>query len=278
MKHLPSDFRWSFSKLASFLQCPYSFYLSYIKNDKPDEIENYFSQYGSFAHKLLELWAKDELPAFCLAEEWRDGYEEAVTMPPPPFPKGMADKYYNAAMDYFDHFEGFGDEWEVLSAEKKFVIRLGQYNVSGIADLVLKNKNTGELWVIDHKSKSMNSMKKEHALYRRQLYLYAMWCKEEFGEYPTKISFNMFKEGVFIDEDFSLDLLEETKKWFIDTIHEIENLDVIEVWETKLNSYFCGQICGVAPECDDYQQLRQEELDRYYAKKQLEAEMMGGVV
>lgn len=277
MKHLPNDFRWSFSKLASFLQCPFSFYLSYVKYDKPDEVENYFSQYGSFAHKLLEMWAKDEIPAFCLAEEWRDGYEEAVTMPPPPFPKGMAEKYFNAAEVYFNNFNGFGDEWVVLSAEKKFVLKIDKYNVSGIADLVLKNKDTGELWIIDHKSKSMNSMKKEYALYRRQLYLYAMWCKEAFGEYPTKISFNMFKEGVFLDESFSLDLLEETKQWFISTIREIETCDALEDWSTKLNSYFCGQICGVALDCEDYQQLRQEELDRYYAKKQAEADAMGVV-
>lgn len=277
MKHLSDNpgFRWSFSKLASFLQCPYSFYLSYVKNDNPDEMDNYFSQYGTFAHKLLEMWAKDELPAFCLAEEWREGYDEAVTMPPPPFPKGMAEKYYIAAEQYFDAFDGFGDDWEVVSAEKKFVLRLGKYDVSGIADLVLRNKNTGELWVVDHKSKSMNSLRKELNLYRKQLYLYAMWCKEEFGAYPVKISFNMFKEGCFVDEEFSLDALDETKKWFLDTIHQIEDIDALECWETKVNSYFCGNICSLALECADYQQLRQEELDRYYAKKALEAEMYG---
>ena len=213
--------------------------------------------------------------AFCLAEEWREGYDEAVTMPPPPFPKGMAEKYYIAAEQYFDAFDGFGDDWEVVSAEKKFVLRLGKYDVSGIADLVLRNKNTGELWVVDHKSKSMNSLRKELNLYRKQLYLYAMWCKEEFGAYPVKISFNMFKEGCFVDEEFSLDALDETKKWFLDTIHQIEDIDALECWETKVNSYFCGNICSLALECADYQQLRQEELDRYYAKKALEAEMYG---
>ena len=278
MKHLTDDFRWSFSKLASFLQCPYAFYLSYVKGNKPDEIENYFSQYGSFAHKLLEGWAKDEIPSFCLADEWRSGYEEAVTMPPPPFPKGMAEKYYVAAENYFDNFDGFGADWEVLSAEKRFRLKIDKYTLAGIADLVLKNTKTGELWVIDHKSKSMNSMKKEYNLYRRQLYLYALWCKEEFGSYPTKISFNMFKEGTFLDEEFSIDLLEETIQWVVDTIHQIETIDCLEAWETKPNSYFCGQICGVSLECNDYQQLRQEELGRYLAKKQAEADMMGGIV
>ena len=122
----------------------------------------------------------------------------------------------------------------------------------------------------------MNSMKKELNLYRKQLYLYAMWCYEAFGAYPVKISFNMFKEGCFVDETFSLDSLNETRKWFVDTIHEIETMDVLEAWDTKVNSYFCGQICGVAMDCEEYQIKRQEELERYRAKKQAEEAMMNG--
>ena len=275
MKHLPDNFRWSFSKLASYLQCPYSFYLTYIKDEREDEVENYFSQYGSHAHRILEQWANDELPAFLMADAWRDGYDEAVNMPPPPFPKGMAEKYYNAAVDYFEHFNGFGDEWEVLSAEKKFVIDIGGYTVSGIADLVLRNKGTGSLWVIDHKSKSQNSMKKELNLYRKQLYLYAEWCFREFGVYPEKVSFNMFKEGTFVDEVFSEAALKETMDWFVSTIKAIETADLFEDWPTKYSSYFCAQICSVALSCDVYHDKKAEELDRWRAKKAAEEAMLG---
>ena len=278
MEQMKEGFRYSFSKLAAFKQCPMSFYLSYVKGDKPDEIENYFSQFGSFAHKLLEQWALGELPSFCLAEEWTAGYDENVVMPPPPFPRGMSEKFYNAALDYFENFDGFGDEWEVVSAEKKFVLNLEGYQISGIADLLLRNVNTGEFWIIDHKSKSLNSLKKELNIYRKQLYLYAMWCKETYGAYPTKISFNMFKEGCFVDEAFSLDALEETKRWFLDTIHEIEDFDVFELWEAKYNSYFCSNICGVCQECDTYHEKRAEEIERWKAKKEAEEAMINGVM
>ena len=280
MEHLKPDFRWSFSKLAAFRQCPMSFYLTYIKEAHEDELPNFFGLYGSFCHKLLEDWALDRTPAFCLAEEYKAGYEEAVTMPPPAFPKGFGEKAYNAGLQYFESFDGFGSEWDVLSAEKKFVTNIEGYTVSGIADLVLKHRETGELWVIDHKTKSSASLRKELNIYRKQLYLYALWCKEEFGSYPTKISFNLLKENKWVDEVFSEAELEETKKWFVDTIHEIEFCDICELWKTCMNEddqktgYFCSQICGVATICETYQVVKAREIEAWRAKKQAEEDAM----
>ena len=273
MKHLPNNFRWSFSKLAAYKQCKQSFYLQYIACNQEQEIDSYYSQYGSFAHKLLEEYYKGDLPSFCLADAWRDGYEENVTMPPPRFPAGLGDKYFAAAEEYFENFQDLPDKYEVLSVENKFVINLEGYNISGIADLVIQDKETMDIIVIDHKSKSMSSLKKERNLYRKQLYLYALWVYETYGRWPAKLIFNMFKEHTEVVEDFSLDALEETKKWFLDTIHEIETDDVFESWDTNYSSYFCGQICSCATECDKYQVKRSEEIERWRQKKQAEEDM-----
>ena len=278
MNHLPDNFRWSFSKLAAYRQCKRSFYLQYIVANQEDQIESYYSQYGSFAHKLLEQYYKGDLPSFCLADAWREGYESDVTMPPPRFPVGLGDKYYAAAEEYFENFQDLDtDRYDVLSVERKFVIDLDGYQISGIADLVLRDNEDPDhhgIIVIDHKSKSMNSLKKERNLYRKQLYLYALWVKQEFGQWPTKLIFNMFKEHTEIVEEFSIDEMEATKKWFLDTIHEIETSDVFEDWDTNYSSYFCGQICSCAAECDEYHVQRAEEIERWKAKKQAEEEMM----
>ena len=276
MQHLPNNFRWSFSKLASFRQCPMSFYLTYLQEAHEDELPNFFGLYGSFCHKLLEDWALDKIPAFCLADEYRAGYDDAVTMPPPSSLKGYGEKAYNAGLQYFETFDGFGDDWQVVSAEKKFTIDISGYTVVGIADLVLKHKETGDLWIIDHKTKSSSSLRKELNVYRKQLYLYAMWCKNEFGAYPVRISFNLLKENKWVHESFSLDALEETKRWFVDTIREIETCDMFELWNTCIGesdvktNFFCSSICGVAPSCETYQIVRAREIEEWKEKKAAE--------
>lgn len=276
MKHLPNNFRYSFSKLAAYKQCKQSFYLQYVVGNQEQEIESYYSQFGSFAHKLLEMYFKNEIPVFCLADAWREGYEENVTMPPPRFPAGLGDRYFSAAEEYFENFNGLPDNYEVLSVEKKFVINLEGKNISGIADLVIRDKNDGGIIIWDHKSKSMSSLKKEINLYRKQLYLYALWVYEEYGVWPKQLVFNMFKEHTYVTEDFSMEAMEESKKWFIDTISEIEACDVFEDWDTNYSSYFCGQICSCAGECDEYQTKRAEEIERWKAKRQAEEDATYG--
>ena len=273
MKHLTADFRYSFSKLAGYLQCPRSFYLNYVMKDS-EGVGNFFGEVGSWCHSLLESWAKDEIPAFLLAEEFEAGYDEHVKMAPPPFPKNLGATSHDQCLSYFENFDGFGDEWEVISVEDKFILTYEGYNISGIADLVLRHKETGAIRIIDHKTKSAASMAKEINLYRKQLYLYALWVKQEFGQWPAKLIFNMFKEHTEIVEEFSIDEMEATKQWFLDTIHEIETSDVFEDWDTNYSSYFCGQICSCAAECDEYQVQRAEEIERWKAKKQAEEEMM----
>lgn len=277
MKHLPSNFRWSFSKIAAFHQCPMSFYLTYIENPgSDDELPGYFSEYGSLMHSILEQYYKGDLPEFCLADEWRSRYESEVIVAPPPFPKGFGEKNYNAAVNYLENFTGLPDGYDVISVEKKFVIDIGGYQVSGIADLVIGSTDCTEVIIVDHKTKSAASMKKEYQLYRKQLYLYAIWYKEWKGSYPTKLRFNMVKDGTYIDEGFDEAMVEETKKWFLDGIHAIEECDIFESWTTCIGAeetkepYFCKWICGCNTSCDDYQRVHQYAIEAWKAKKEAE--------
>jgi hypothetical protein len=213
---------------------------------------NFYSDYGTFAHQLLEQYAKEEIPCFALAEAYEQGFDVCVTHDPPPFPKGLREKYYEAGLHYFDAFDGFGDEWEIAlidgkpAVECKFEIRIGGYPFVGIADLVLRHKKTGAYMVIDHKSKSRKSMEKEIGTYRRQLYIYAAFIKEKLGVYPEKLCFNMFKEGYLIEERFNQEAFDEAMTWVVDTNEQI----LLEFeWEPQPSDYFCRFICGVLDYC-----------------------------
>lgn len=220
------------------------FKLTYI--DKVERQDNAFSEFGTFCHKLLESYATDKLPLIALAEEYESGFDDSVRHCFPPFPKGMGQKYYEAGKRYFENFEGFGEEWEILSVERWFELDIEGNKIAGLADLVLRHKVTGEIMVVDHKSKSATSMKRDLDVYRKQLYIYAMYVKEKWGVWPSILRFNMFKEGFNIDEPFDLSQVEATKQWILDTIREIREE---KEWKVSSSSYFCRWVCSCIDHC-----------------------------
>lgn len=221
-----------------------AFKLQYI--DKVPQEENAYAEYGLLCHSLLERWAKGELMSFELADVYEAEYDEAVKHYFPPFPKGLAGKYYEEGLQYFRSFDGFGDDKEILSVEDRFELDIRGNRFVGIADLVLRDRNTGGITVIDHKSKSMNSMKKAQYENTRQLYTYAAYVKEHFGEFPVLLRFNMFRYGVNIDEPFSMERYEETLDWIERTIAEIK---AEKEWKVSSSSYFCRFICSTRLHC-----------------------------
>ena len=194
----------------------------------------------------MERWAKGELMSFELADAYEAEYDEAVKHYFPPFPKGMAGQYYDEGLQYFQSFDGFGDDKEILSVEDKFELDIRGNRFVGIADLVLQDKKTGDIIVIDHKSKSMNSMKKAQYENTRQLYTYAAYVKERFGEFPTLLQFNMFRYGVNINEPFAMERYEETMDWIERTIAQIK---AEKEWKVSSSGYFCRFICSTRLHC-----------------------------
>ena len=86
-----------------------------------------------------------------------------------------------------------------------------------------------------------------------------------------------------IEEPFDESMVEETKQWFIDSIHEIEECDIFENWTTCITeeeydkakeSYFCKHICGVNPSCERYQDVHNAAIEAWKAKKAAEEEAM----
>ena len=184
--------------------------------------------------------------SFELADAYEAEYDEAVKHYFPPFPKGLAGRYYDEGLQYFRSFDGFGGDMEILSVEDKFELDIRGNRFVGIADLVLRDRNTGDITVIDHKSKSMNSMKKAQYENTRQLYTYAAYVKERFGAFPTLLRFNMFRYGVNIDEPFSMKRYEETMDWIERTIAEIR---AEKEWKVSSSGYFCRFICSTRLHC-----------------------------
>lgn len=245
MCKLPKDFRFAFSKLQLYEQCPMAFKLIYVDHAVVDD-GNAYSDYGTFCHQLLEQWAKGQLLDFMLADAYERGYEQAIKHDFPSFPAGQWDKFRQQGLDYFTSFDGFGDNYEILSVEQKFVTTFAGYPFSGIADLILKDKTTGDIVVIDHKSKSRSSMEKDLDVYRKQLYIYAHNVMETYGKFPKKLIFNGFRENYVYEQEFDPQVYVKSLEWVGETIHKIEN---DSMWVVSSSPFYCRNLCGAFFAC-----------------------------
>lgn len=241
---------WSFSRITAYNQCPYQFFLRYINGTKGEE--NFFSQYGSFVHKILEKYAKGELSLFDLVDYYEQHYSENVTYPAPPNKyTDIGQLYYDKGLDYLENIDLDLENYEILGVEKEVHFTIGKYKMVGFIDLLLKDKETGDITVLDHKSGSLKMKKngeiskseEEHfKLFKRQLYLYSIAVINEYGIKPKFLKWNLFKDQNSITIEFNDKDFEEAKQWVINTIHTIEN-DTL--WLPNPQDYFCRNLCDM---------------------------------
>lgn len=236
--------RWSYSSVNSYQQCPRQFKLSYI--DALPRVDNAFSDWGSFMHYLLEQYFKGKLEFFELSQIYVNEYSKHIkcTFPPNKY-VNLNESYYNKGKEYLDNFDGDFDDCEVLAVEQKVKLDIGGRPFVGVIDLVARGPD-GKYRVIDHKSKKSFASKREEAEYLRQLYLYSIWIKQNYGEYPSQLIFNMFRGGKKVIHDFVEDELSAAIEWFTSTIDSIYS---DTEFKASPNEFFCNFLCGVRHYC-----------------------------
>lgn len=57
--HIIDEMTWSYSRITAYEDCPYRFYLKYIKKIKG--VRHFFSDYGSFMHLIIQKFLTGEL-------------------------------------------------------------------------------------------------------------------------------------------------------------------------------------------------------------------------
>lgn len=149
----------SFSQLTTAEACPYEYYLSKIAGVEP--IENAFAEAGVFAHELLASWAQGELPLKELPIQWVQRFDKVVTAEFPHYlaKKGYRQKLFDAILTYLAEFDGFPG-FEIIGVEKEFNSMIAGEQFVGIIDLLLRDKKTDEIVIVDFKSCSLASFKK----------------------------------------------------------------------------------------------------------------------
>ena len=241
---MPEKERYSFSKLTTFEQCRYQYYLNYIEKRKGEQ--NAFAQYGTFVHSLLEQHAKGELAVWELLDVYRDGYDQAVTHPFPPNKYvDLAESYYHDGYEFLKNFDGL-DELEILGTETRFKETLDDFYYTGVIDLTYRDKDGG-IVVQDWKSKSKFANKKEQAEYARQPLSYGLHIINKFKIPPKTLRFYMFRKRGIIDIPFTTQDYENTLCWIRGTVKEIREC---KVWDATPDKFFCDELCNYRDTCE----------------------------
>ena len=260
-KELLDRMTWSFSRVTSYTHCPKMFKLTYI--DHKDKLPNGFSDYGTFLHELLESYYLGETDLWDLLSKYKEEYDEAVpSVFPPNKHVDLKQSYFEAGRQYLASFEDPWSDCEILGVEQKVETIVNGYKFVGYIDLVLRDPE-GRIIIVDHKSRAKFKNEIERRDYLHQLYLYSLYVKETYGEYPYKLVFNVFRFGIIDETIFEEEELEITKRWFVNEIHRIYGdekfQDAIAIRftkqgkklkEFKKDDFFCNYICSVRRSCN----------------------------
>lgn len=263
---------WSFSRLNSFYNCRYEWKLRYIDCNKSEN--GFFGEYGSLIHKILEKYEKGELSLFELNDYYEEHFSESVPHDAPPNKYvDIKQSYYEKGLDYLNNIDLDLDKYEILGVEKEVRFQISGKDFIGYIDLLLKEKETGKIIILDHKSASIKILKngkvsksdQEHVReFIRQLCLYAIPIIEEYG-HVDELWWNLFKDKNWLKMPFNKGDYDEAIKWAEDTLTLIENE---KNWFPNPDSYYCNFLCGQRNHACEYKPQpisnKSTEDNRYY--------------
>ena len=246
-KKILDDITWSYSRIRQYEQCPYGFYLNKLDCTEIDE-GNFYAESGSFLHEVNAKLFDGTLKIDDAIDYYIENYGNSVVYTAK---QSTMDKKYNQGIDYlaaFD-FEKLKD-YEILGVEKKVLFEIEGYKFIGFIDLLLRNKHTNKILLVDHKSLD-HFMKKDGTplknqlphfeAYSKQMYLYSKAIYEEYGEYPDRIIWNHFFDQQVTNIPFNREDYNNALKWAVDIIKEIYK---DKKFEAKQSYMMCKVLCG----------------------------------
>ena len=139
----------SYSKLSSFQNCPYGYYLTYIQHIKGED--NVYGILGNVVHDMYELLTKDEITIEEAKEKFKQEYELCKFLGLT-FPTKMSEEKY--VYDVEHSFDYFIKPTGRLEQERYFQIEIENKTFRGYIDLIIFDDKNKTIRVIDYKTSS----------------------------------------------------------------------------------------------------------------------------
>lgn len=244
---------WSYSRITAFEDCPYGFFLKYIKKQKG--VRHFFSDYGSFMHLIIQKFLTGELKREDLVGYYLTNFRKNVIGKAPS--QSIFQNYFQQGLEYLKSFQPKDEQ--ILGVEKEVSFCLDGKNFIGYIDKV---SDCDGIIITDNKSRALKPRsnrkkptKTDEDLdsYLKQLYLYSIPIEEEFGEVPSFLCFNCFRTQTEIVEPFDKVSYEKTKTWALDTIEAISKE---ENFNPNIEVFRCQNLCDMCDECEYYRMFK----------------------
>lgn len=254
-----NDMTWSFSRIHCYEQCPYQFYLKYIEGREGES--NFYAENGSAMHEIFEELAKNALDIEDCTEEYDNKFNLICEVER----QSVMDSTYEKCMNYLCEIESLKEKYEIVGVELELIFKIGKYKFKGYADLVLKDKETNEIILVDHKQANhflkkdgtpLKNQESNFYAYRHQMYMYCKGLKDCLGIDVDKIVWHHFKDDgkltiiPFVQEEY-----DETMEWAVGLIEKIKKDKSFEAIEEYV---MCKSLCDFRNDCE-YKDMEEEE-------------------
>lgn len=150
---------------STFRACPRRFNLEYVQKIRPIH-QNISLYFGVAIHQALDYYFKECPDPDLAVEYFRSVFDGEINEKPimwslngarkdgGDFKDAETAREYGAKMlsAYFNYWFDENQDWEVLASEVDFEIKVGNIIYTGIIDKIIKEKSTGKIYVVDHKT------------------------------------------------------------------------------------------------------------------------------
>lgn len=287
-KQIIQDMTWSYSRIKSFNDCPYRWFLKYIQpillihsvfgGERPSkadidaayvrgEVEKadvgilyaylgikrkdmFFANYGTFMHKLIELYYRGEKTPRQLCDMYLQEFKGQVSGRAPN--RTVFTNYFKSGINYLRGFQPF--PYNTVAVEKRVDFSLNGIPFVGYIDYL--GERDGDFAVIDNKSRVLKPRSKrakptktdeELDSYLIQLYLYSVAVEQDFHKLPKELCFNCFRTPILITEPFEEEAYTASKLWLSDKVSEI--MKETE-FRPSIEFFKCKHLCEMQDFCE----------------------------
>ena len=251
---LIDDMTWSYSRVKSFEDCAYKWYLRYIAGLPGKQM--FFASYGTFLHKLLASFHSGEASAPQLVDQYlRDFCQEVQGHAPN---ARVFANYFHSGLAYLQQLEPF--PLHTLGVEQAVRFSVGNYPFVGYIDYL--GEDHGQIMLVDHKSRTLKPRStrqkatlsdKELDDYLRQLYVYSIAVETTYGGLPESLCFNCFRSQTFIQEPFQRQAFIGAQEWLLSRIQIIRSASD---FPPSMEFFKCNYLCEMQDHCEYYAMTR----------------------